>query len=198
MRTVTADMNELEMVFENRDKHFSYVLDLETGRVLMVRGCAYGGDVPEEMAEDLNLIDSAPAERFLPLGADGDLRPSVDEAHEFVEVVEDSKLRARLSGALGQRHRPFGRFLDLVMDEAGEADRWHHFRRRCLRRNIVDYLKSEGVSVACDPLPEFAPRFRTREHLLEGRESIRGSRESNRRCHANRDDRLTHDGQARA
>ena len=168
MRTVNADMNDLEMAFENRDHYFSYVLDLETGRVLMVPGYAYDGDVPEEMAEDQNLIDSAPAGRFLPLEADGDLRPSIDEAHEFVEGVEDTQLRARLSGALGQRQRPFRRFLDLVMDEAGEADRWHHFSRQCLRRNIASYLKSEGVTVACEPLPAFAPRFRTREQLLEG------------------------------
>lgn len=168
MRTLSVDMNDLEMAFEARDGFYRYYLDTETGRVMVVPGYEYDGDVSDEMAEALEMIDSTPAERFLSLESDVDLRPSIDDAREFVEGVEDGKLRSLLSAALRQRHRAFRRFLDLVESEAGEAERWHYVRRQCLRKNIVQYLQAEHVSVVYEPLPPFTSRFRTREHLLAG------------------------------
>jgi len=169
-RTIHVNMNDLEPAFEWRDNPFSYFLDTESGNCVVLPGYGYDAEMAEEMKAEVELVESAPPGRFLPLGSryDPDLRPSIDEAREFVVDVDNERFRARLHGALGQRRGAFRRFLDVLHEEAGEVEHWHHFRRLRLRENIAAYLAAEGLSVTYDALPPFQRRNESRRHLLEG------------------------------
>lgn len=163
MRTIRVDMDDLEMAFGSHGGETAYYFDTETGRCI---------DLPldsddEDFAEIRDLMAGAPSGRFIRLDTDVDLRPSSDDAREFIEGVEDHSLRQQMTTAINQRHRAFRRFLDLVYSEAGEVDRWNYFSRQRLRENIARFLQSEKIDIICDLLPPFEPRFRTREHLLE-------------------------------
>jgi predicted nucleotidyltransferase len=163
-----VDMIGLESAFESRDHLFSYYLDTESGRCVVVPGFAYDGDIDEDMEADIELVDSAPAGRFVSLDEDVDVRLTRDDAREFVRGVEDERLRRRLADALDQRRGAFRAFNQIIYGEAGENERWHHFSRQRMHANIAAYLAAHGVHVTYDPLPPYEPRFATREHLLAG------------------------------
>ncbi|HEV8661058.1 MAG TPA: hypothetical protein VGS96_20835 [Thermoanaerobaculia bacterium] len=90
----------------------------------------------------------------------------MDDAREFVRGVESEALRRRLEGALSQRRGAFRHFFDILHTEAGEVERWYHFRRRRLWERIAGYLESEGLTVVYHSLPPFVPRYATRQQLL--------------------------------
>src|SRR5258706_7358522 len=112
-RIIHVNMNDLEPAFEWRDNPFSYFLDTESGNTIVLPGYGYDAEMAEEMAADVELVESAPPGRFLPLGSryEPDLRPSIDEAREFVVDVDNDRIRDRLNGALGQRRGAFRRIL---------------------------------------------------------------------------------------
>jgi len=165
-RTIRVDMNDLEPAFESRSELFRDYLDTESGECLAIPGYGYDADVDDEMAAGIEKIDSAPLGRYLLIEPEMDLRPSLDDAREFVHGVESEGLRRRLEGALGQRRGAFRRFLDILHTEAGEVERWYHIRRQRLWERIAGYLESEGLTVVYDSLPPFVPRHATRQHLL--------------------------------
>ena len=167
--TVRVNMIDLEEAFEVRDSVFDYYLDTETGRCVSLPGYAYDGDEDEAMEADRELVDSAPAGRFIQLSYTSSVRPSVDDARVFAAGVEDPGLRRRMEAALARRGRGvFRDFLDLVHSDAGERERWFRFSREILWRNIAAWLESEGVRVIYETLPRPEPRTETRQHLLAG------------------------------
>ncbi|MEA2465639.1 MAG: hypothetical protein QOJ98_3386 [Acidobacteriota bacterium] len=162
-------MLELETAFELRDHFFAYYLDTESGECLMVPTDAYYLDVDDEMEAAIELIDSAPSGRFLHLDPNGvNVRPTIEDAREFVRSVEDERLRTQLARALEQRRGAFRAFNGIIYCEAGESERWNHFSRRRMHANIVAHLASRGLHVTYEPLPPYQPRFATRQHLLAG------------------------------
>jgi Uncharacterised protein family (UPF0158) len=126
-RPIHIDMKALEDAFEMRDSPFIYYLDTESGKCVVIPNTSYDGDIPDEMEAEIELVESAPLGRFLPLQAGRDLRPFIDDAREFARTVDDVKLRNRLIGALGGRRGAFRQFLDVLHEEAGEVERWYHF-----------------------------------------------------------------------
>ncbi len=168
-RTVRVRMMDLEEAFEVRDSVFDFYLDVESGRCVALPGYAYEGDEDEAMEEDRELVESAPAGRFIQLSYTPSVRPSVDDAREFAAGVEDEGLRRRMDAALSRRGRGvFRDFLDLVHSEAGERERWFQFSRERLWRNIAAWLEGEGVRAIYEAPPRPKPRSETRKHLLDG------------------------------
>lgn len=166
---IRVDMLDLEDAFEARDHVFSYYLDTESGRCVVLPGYAYDGDIEEEMEAAIELVESAPSGRFIPLDADDvDVRPSLDDAREFVRSIENEKFRTRLEDALNRPRGAFRGFNDIIYGEAGERERWDHFRRQRLWANIAAHLASLGVHVTYEPLPPYQPLFASRRHLLAG------------------------------
>jgi hypothetical protein len=166
---IRVDMIELESAFESRDHLFSYYLDTESGTCVVVPGYAYDGEIDEEMEAAIELVDSAPSGRFLELDSDAiDVRPTIEDAREFVRGVEDDRLRRRLEAALEHRRGAFRAFNEIIYGEAGENERWHHFSRQRMQANIAAYLAAHGVHVTYEPLPPYQPRFASRQHLLAG------------------------------
>jgi predicted nucleotidyltransferase len=166
-RTFRVDMSELEFAFESGDQVFAHYLDLQTGQVLMVPGYAYSGDDDDDMDRAVELIESDP-ERFLLLESEADLRPSIEDAREFARGVEDQSFGQRLEAALNQRRGAFRRFLDILHEESGEVERWHHESRQQLRAKIAAWLAARGVNILYEPLPPWQPRNDVRSHLLTG------------------------------
>lgn len=163
-----VDMNELEFAFETENANvFTNYLDRQTGEVVVIPGTAYMGDDDEEMEAALERIESDP-ERFLALEAGTELRPSPDDAREFASGVDDEQFRRRLLDALDQRRGAFRRFLDVLHEESGEVERWHHVGRQRFRENIAAWLAAQGVPVIYEPLPPWQPRDDVRRHLLTG------------------------------
>jgi predicted nucleotidyltransferase len=158
-------MNDLESAFEMTREHFlrSY-LDLQTGQVLIVAVGEYAEEEDEEKAER---IDSDMT-RYMVLEGDADFRPSIDDAREFVKSVEDERFRRRLQAALEQRRGAFRQFLDVLHEESGEIERWHHVRRQRLREHIVGWFAQKGIAILHEPLPPYQPRHDVRRHLLAG------------------------------
>jgi hypothetical protein len=169
-KTLRVDMNELEFALDVNQNVFTNYLDIETGEIVAVPGDAYDGivgDEDEDTEAVLELIESNP-ERFLLLEPDADIRPSFDDAREFVRSVEDEPFRRRLEAALDQRRGAFRSFLDLVQQESGEIERWNHVSRQRVRDNIVASLAARGINLLYEPLPPFQPRHDARRHLLAG------------------------------
>jgi hypothetical protein len=167
-RPLKVDMSELEFAFESAHENvFTHYLDTQTGEVLALPGIAYMGDEDEEMDAAVERFESDP-ERFLLLESDTDLRPSADDAREFAHGVEDEHFGQRLLAALGHPRGAFRRFLDVLNEESGETERWHHVRRQRLRENIAAWLAARGASILYEPLPPWQPRHDVRRHLLAG------------------------------
>ncbi|HEV7429441.1 MAG TPA: UPF0158 family protein [Thermoanaerobaculia bacterium] len=166
-RTLRIDMNELEEAVEIRGGPFSYVLDTETGRCITLPGDDYDLDIDEEMQDAIDLVEEAPAGRFLELSPD-DVRLSLNDAREFADTVADEAFRKRLREALAMRRGAFHAFRDVLHQEAGERERWFHFQRQRLRKNIVEFLEEEGITAIYEPLPPYEPQLKERQHLLEG------------------------------
>ncbi|HEX8619642.1 MAG TPA: UPF0158 family protein [Thermoanaerobaculia bacterium] len=161
-----VDMNELEFAFESENVFTSY-LDRQTGAVLAVPGIDFVGDEDEEMEAAIELVESDPA-RFLRLESGTDLRPSIDDARTFATEVDDEPFRRRLLAALAQPRGAFRRFLDVLHEESGEIERWHHVRRQRLHARIAAWLAAQNVPVTYEPLPPWQPRDDVRRHLLAG------------------------------
>ncbi|HUP59663.1 MAG TPA: UPF0158 family protein [Thermoanaerobaculia bacterium] len=161
-------MTEIESAFESRDNPFAWYLDTETGECIALPGDTWDDDITEEMEADIERIELAPMGRFLPLESDFDVRPSIDDAREFVQDVEDEQLRDRLTRALGAPRGAFRHFHDVLYEEIGEIERWHHFERERRRHNIAAWLAAHGLDVTYDPLPPQRPRIDARHHLLAG------------------------------
>jgi hypothetical protein len=165
MRSLRIDMNELESAFEMKREHFlrSY-LDLQTGQILIVAVGEYAEEEDEEKAEQIDSDIS----RYMALEPDVDVRPSIGDAGEFAESVEDERFRRRLQAALEQRRGAFRQFLEVLHEESGEIERWHHVRRQRLRENIVAWFAQKGIAILHEPLPPYQPRNDVRRHLLAG------------------------------
>lgn len=163
-----VNMNELEDAFQSAHENvFAHYLDRRTGQVLAVPGIAHDGDEDEELEAAVQSIEADPA-RFLLLESDTDLRPSVGEAREFAEGVDDERFRQRLLAALAQPRGAFRRFVDVLHEESGEVERWRHVRRQRFRENIAAWLAARGIRILYEPLPPHGPRHDVRRHLLAG------------------------------
>lgn len=70
---------------------------------------------------------------------------------EFTETVTSSILRKRLEVALSG-HKPFRSFKDVLYDFPDERDAWFKFERESHRREVLQWLHAQHISV--DDIPE--------------------------------------------
>jgi len=190
MRQLEMSLSDLEEAFENSfPESFRYYLDRETGRVVMVSretreileelyadvDDATGNELEplaeviqerglEEEAEEL--IAAAQAEaghgtRFVAIPRIESYE-GYDDMEAFIDTVQDTRLRDRLSSAIRGRGA-FRRFKDVLEDHFHERERWFAFQDEQTRRRIVDWLHEEGIEPILAPRP--APPS-VRPHLL--------------------------------
>jgi len=145
MRTLTIDLEELQMAFSNAMPELTYYLDTETGEVLI--------DTPDLPLDVLPAADASSDERtafkarYLEVPS-ADSRRGYADMEEFINTVEDESLRGRLEVSI-QGKGAFRRFKD-VLRGTPERDRWHEFRDARLRQRVLAWLDEQGIQPNLD------------------------------------------------
>lgn len=171
-RKLAVDLSELEIAFENSLHELSYYLDLQTGEVVVVTEDArreleeiyaqiIGEDgqemVPLEEAlqerdlqewqrEDVRVADRVEegfGTRYIEVPSQ-DSREGYHQIEEFIETVEEERLRERLRRAIRGRGA-FGRFKDVLYEHPQQREHWHEFWEGAMRRRIHRWLEEEGI-----------------------------------------------------
>jgi Uncharacterised protein family (UPF0158) len=180
MRQLEINLSDLEEAFENSfPESFSYYLDRETGRVVMVgqeaQGMleelyeevydAAGNEVQplaevireqelEQEAEELfaaDQVETGYSTRYVTIPR-VESYEGYDYMEKFIDTVEDPHLRDLLSSAIGGKGA-FRRFKDVLADHFHERERWFAFQDEQTRRRIVDWLHEEGIEPILAPRP---------------------------------------------
>jgi hypothetical protein len=63
---------------------------------------------------------------------------------EFIETVSDPDLKEKLSAALNGKGA-FRKFKDVLIDDPKERKRWHGFNAKAMKKEITEWLKSQGI-----------------------------------------------------
>lgn len=143
MTRIRIDLDQLTLALS--DHEFQWVLDLETGEVVMeewVRDPELRGEMGLEDAEEDELDDPLESGRFRWI----DSIPS-REGFRWMErfaAAQDDRVRERLLDAL-DRPRPFRRFRDALADFPEVRDAWHRHEEERLREEAKAWLRSEGI-----------------------------------------------------
>lgn len=146
MSRIRIDIDQLATALTDHD--FDWVLDLQTGHVLMEEWlrdpdlrAENGLDLPGEDAGEDELDD------FDPLESDRFIAIEAIESHEsfrwmerFADAQED-RVRERLLDAL-DRPRPFRRFRDALTELPAVREAWFRYEDEQLREEAKAWLRS--------------------------------------------------------
>lgn len=173
-RRLKINLSELAYAFENSDWETDYFLDLETGKIVMVKESTFRDlenimDEHEEVEEDdeidlpdvLDEMDLDDWERRVILQADrvkegfderylsvplSDSHEAYQDMEAFIALLENEKVKTRLEQAILGRH-PFRRFVDILISYPVERERWFAFKQERLHQRILEWLASEGIEL---------------------------------------------------
>jgi hypothetical protein len=173
-RRLKIDLAELAYAFENSDWETDYFLDLETGKIIMVKESTFRDlenimDEHEETEEEdeidlpdvLDEMDLEDWERRVILQADrvkegfddrylsvplSDSHEAFQDMEAFISEPQNDKLKNRLSQAIQGRH-PFRRFVDTLVSYPVEREHWFAFKQERLQKRILEWLASEGIEI---------------------------------------------------
>jgi hypothetical protein len=173
LRELSIVFTELEDAFENSSYEMTFLLDTETGQVILLSDelrdeldsvwaeeALTGGVEPSVLEAILEqreledwersavraaiLFEAGVGDRYVEIPRQ-DSREGFMDMEEFIETVGEARLRDRLWGALRQR-RPFRRFKDTLLHDEAETERWYVFQRERLRERMQRWLRVEGIS----------------------------------------------------
>lgn len=176
-RKLKIDLDELAQAFDDGSAEIGWFLDVQTGKVISIdydtRRAAEKAmkylDCPED-ADDSVVIEALARAGYRGWMVDAALdavriesdsrmrylqvpRRGSDEAftdmEDFIDTVENTRLRARLESAIGGR-RPFRHFKDELGYHDDERERWFAFRNDCERRRVLEWLEDEGIEPIAD------------------------------------------------
>jgi hypothetical protein len=192
MRQLEINLFDLQMAFESQDpiSGLRHYLDVNTGKVLTLsedddallqdlfeefgdeatfEEMVAEADLPEEGLEALRVayaLETATADEYLEI-------PQIesDEAfrdmEDFIETVEDKRLRRELIDALKGR-RPFARFKAVLGSSFHDRERWFKFKDERQTEHMAAWLRSEGIEpIFKVPEPVGPPSPPVRGTLLE-------------------------------
>ena len=172
LRKLPVDLDELAHIFDMNEAELSWYLDLETGQTLLVSDetryqlesimdqySDEGGQIDLETAlEELDLSDSeqqeiraayqvemAFGERFIRIPT-GEQRQGYRDMADFIETIQDSRLKIRLQQAINKRGA-FRNFKDALTAYPGEQKRWFAFKDARLQQRVLAWLLDEGIEV---------------------------------------------------
>jgi len=171
-RRVPVDLDDMASVFTDTPQGMTHYLDLETGEVGLVSEDALyelraiyddlspeeqddpaavdaaieRGKAPDWQKPEIRLaeaIDGDAAGRFLAIPRQ-ETRDSYQDMADFVETVDDERLRERLEDAIDGRGA-FSRFERIVYDRPALRDRWNAFSARRTHQRVLEWLDEEGI-----------------------------------------------------
>jgi len=139
-RRVPVAWEALEDAFENNAPEVHSYLQLEAGEVIrIVDGVADPAMHARVAADDSYL-------RIDPVSS----REQYRWMERFIETVDDSELRERLSHAIDGKGA-FRRFKDVLMSFPVERERWFAFRSERLRSCMEAWLETHGIEAVERP-----------------------------------------------
>jgi hypothetical protein len=173
MKKLRVNFDEIQKAMEDVSRDtFDYFIDLETGDVISfseeilseIKSRLYDSD-SDEIAEDIEYVEFD-EEPDLPDWMEDEVEMALeillDESGryvriperkppkayksiaDFIETVEDSVLREKLSRILDGKGA-FRRFKGVLIDYPKERKRWHGYNAKVMKKEIIEWLKSLGV-----------------------------------------------------
>ena len=149
MARIRIDIDHLTTALSDHENE--WVLDLETGEVLMnewIRDPKLRGDMGMVLDEPLEDDDE---EDFDPLDSDRFRGIQPVASHTgfrwmecFAQDQQDGRVRDRLHGAL-DRPRPFRRFRDALEEFPAVRDSWFRYEEDRLREEAESWLRAEKI-----------------------------------------------------
>ena len=192
MRRLKIDLQDVAIAFEDHGSESSHYLDMQTGRVVSV-GADDFSEIDEdddelredELQEDDDEGPELPSEpdwiraeralqaevrnglgtRYIEIPAD-DRREAYRDMEEFIDTVQESRLRASLTRDI-VGPGAFGRFQDRLRGDFHERRRWFEFKRSRLGARIRDWLASEEFEPIEDPRDKEREEQRKAQELVD-------------------------------
>jgi hypothetical protein len=172
MEKLKVNFEEIQKAMEDVSRDtFDYFIDLETGDVISfseeilseIKSRLYDSD-SDEIEEDIEYVEFD-EEPDLPDWMEDEVEIALeillDESGryariperkppnayksmaDFIETVEDSALKEKLSLALDGKGA-FRRFKSISIDYPKERKRWHGYNAKGIKKEIIEWLKSLG------------------------------------------------------
>jgi hypothetical protein len=175
MRRLKVDLDELRMALDDSSPENHYFFDLEAGKIVLVTDETSGelerlyDELPEDaeseqiaeairqrqleewQKEELLLADQVEqgfGTRFVRIEP-RDPHADYSDMEDFVETVEDARLRERLSRAISGRGA-FRYFKDLLEEYPREREHWFAFKNAAERRRALAWLARKDIQPMID------------------------------------------------
>jgi hypothetical protein len=173
MKKLKVNFDEIQKAMEDVSRDaFDYFIDLETGDVISfseeilseIKSRLYDSD-SDEIEEDIEYVEFD-EEPDLPDWMEDEVEMALeillDESGryvripertppkayksmaDFIETIEDSFLREKLSRVLDGKGA-FRRFKSVLIDYPKERKRWHGYNAKVMKKEIIEWLSSIGV-----------------------------------------------------
>lgn len=140
-KRLKIDMDELCWALEDRTGDSSWVLDTETGDLLLFSDAVDDDDLPVPRSQ----IEDDEMGRFLWIEPQ-DSREAFRDMEEFVATVSAEHLRDLLEVALAGKGA-FGRFKDVLGRSPAEREHWFEFRHRRLATRAREWLAENDIEL---------------------------------------------------
>lgn len=146
MARLTVDTEELIVALDNHGSEHEYYLNLETGDVEIVFDEGISGETDEGLAQDM---EEHP-EKYRPIRPIPSFR-SYNVMVDFVESLEDSKAKRRLSDALEGR-KPFRNFKETLRYFPEIREDWFRFEEQAQKEFAREWLREEEIDAELRPM----------------------------------------------
>jgi hypothetical protein len=154
-RKLPIDLRELEFAFEWDNPEARYYLNAETGAVVFVTDddqdmlSEYGPDDPDHpVLLSLDLLESR-GSVYLQVPSMSS-HQGYEFMRDFIETVENKRLRVALEGAIAER-KPFRRFRNVLDRHPDDLQRWYGYKSARVMALVVAWLRGEGIDPVDTP-----------------------------------------------
>ncbi len=138
-KRLKIDMDKLCWALEDRSGESSWVLDTETGEVLLISNAVDDDDLPVPRTE----MEDDDTGRFLWIEPE-ESREAYRDMEDFVATVSAAQLRDLLDVAIAGKGA-FRRFKDVLARSPAELERWFEFRQRRLGTRAREWLAGNDI-----------------------------------------------------
>ncbi len=174
MRKLKITFSELEMAFDSGRDSIAYFLDTENGKVVMVTDddrsaleliyqkyydkqtktvdweAAFQNedirDWQQDSLKEAHQVEAGYGRQYISIPEE-DPHEGYHDMEKFIATVDDAGLAERLDRAISGRGA-FRYFKDVLFDYPKERERWFQFKDKRFRQRILDWLASEGITLA--------------------------------------------------
>ncbi len=140
-KTLKIALDELCWALEDRSAESSWVLDTETGDLLLISDVVDDDDLPVPRTE----MEDDDTGRFLWIEPE-ESHEAFRDMEDFVATVSAAQLRGLLEVAISGKGA-FRRFKDVLARSPAELERWFGFRQRRLEARARQWLAENDIEL---------------------------------------------------